>query len=78
MHVWLEFFDDSVDGLMVFEVLLDDVAEQLGLLVLLKGLVSDCELYGLCVVGEENGIDCFCGIGDEVVVVEVGDEVGEF
>ena len=44
--------------------------------VLLKGLVSDCELYGSWMAGVEDGVDCFRGVGDQVVVMEVGDEVG--
>jgi hypothetical protein len=54
------------------------VAEELGLGVLLQGLVSDCELYGLSVAGIEDGVDGFGWIWDEVVVVEVRDQAGEF
>ena len=36
------------------------------------------ELERLGVLGVENGVVGFCGIGDEVVDVEVVDEAGEF
>ena len=42
------------------------MAEQLGLFVLLENVVSDLEFYGLCVAGEEEGVDGLGGIGDEV------------
>ena len=47
------------------------MAEQLGLFVLLENVISDLELYRLCVAGEEDGVDGFGGIRDEVVLVEV-------
>ena len=73
MLVGLELFDDGVDSLVVLEIVLNDVAEQLGLRVLLEDLVSDLELYGLCVAGVEDGVDGFGGVVD----VEVSDEAGE-
>jgi hypothetical protein len=69
VHVWLELFDDGVDVVMVFEVVLHEEAEQLGFWVSLEDFGSDCELYGLCGAGVEDGVD---GFG-----VEVGDEVGK-
>ena len=69
----LELFDDGVDVIVVFEVVLNEEAEQLGFRFLLKDFVSDGELNGLCAAGVEDGIDGFGGVGDEVVGVEVGD-----
>ena len=78
LHVWLEFFDDVADGLMVFHVVLDNEAEQFGFWVLFEDFISDSELYGLRVLGVEDGVDGLCWVRDKVVVVEVVDEVCEF
>ena len=43
-----------------------------------EGGFSYCELYGLCVARVEDRVDGFGWVGDKVVDVEVGDEVGEF
>jgi hypothetical protein len=77
VHVWLESFEDGVDVVLVFEVVLDEEAEEFGFRVLLEGFGSDLELDGLGVAGEEDRVDCFGWVGDEVVGVEVGDEAGE-
>ena len=39
---------------------------------------ADAELDVFMVLGVEDGVDSFGGVGDEVVDVEVVDEAGEF
>ena len=61
----------------MFEVVLDGVAEKFFCIVLLEGVV-DAELDGLFVLRVEYGVVGFGWVRDEVVVVKVGDEAGEF
>jgi hypothetical protein len=76
--VGCSLFDDVVDCLVMFEVVLDGVAEKFCFAVLLEDGVVDAELEGLVVLRIEDGVVGFGWVRDEVVVVKVGDEAGEF
>ena len=77
----LEFFDDVDDCLVVFLGILDHVSKQLCMSLAFKehnpSVCFDFQLE-MCADWVEDGVVGFCGIWDEVVVVEVGDEVVQF
>ena len=75
---WLEFLDDVVDCLVMLEVFFDYEAEELCFTFLFQDFVGDAELDWLWVSWVEDGVVGFVCVGDEIVVVEVVDEVGQF
>jgi hypothetical protein len=70
---WLQLFDDVGDGLVMFQVFLDDDAEQLCLFVLLEDCFVDADLEWAWFDGVEDGVVGFCWVWDKVVGVEVVD-----
>lgn len=77
LHDGLKFLDDFGDCFVVFEVVLDDDAEEWSVLFLFEGSFLDLEFDGRVVSWVEDGVGGFRWVGDEVVCVEVVDEVVE-
>ena len=89
---WLQSFDDFEHCLLEFQIILDHDSQKFGLCFLFESGSLDLELQywgglrlvppldgGLDdVVGVEDGVVGFGGVGNEVVDVEVVDEVAEF
>jgi hypothetical protein len=71
---WLELFDGVCDVVVEVEVVVEDEAEEFGVGFLFEGDVVDGEGYVWVGAGVEDSVGCFGGVGDEVVVVEVGGE----
>ena len=62
----------------MLEVFFDYEAEELCFTFLFQDFVGDAELDWLWVSWVEDGVVGFVCVGDEIVVVEVVDEVGQF
>ena len=63
---------------MVFEVVLDDVAEEFCFCLLFDDFVVDTDLDWFWIFGIEDGVVSFGWVWNEVVVMEVVDEVSKF
>lgn len=74
----VQLSDDVGDGLVEFEIFLNEEAEQFCLRWLFEGLIAHYKLYPFRV----SRIECckagFLGVRDEVIIVEVFDEIIEF
>lgn len=74
----LEFLNDVDDCLVLFLGIFNHVSEQLRMSLAFEednpSIRFDLKLE-LCFDWVEDGVVGFCGVWDEVVVVEVGDEV---
>ena len=75
---WLDVFDDVVYSLVVFEIVLNGETEEFGLVVLFKECIVCSEVDWLCMFGVKDGVVGFCWVGDEIVIVKVRDQIGEF
>ena len=74
----MELLDDVVDCLVMFEVILDGVAEELCFAVFFEDGVVNFELDRFWFLRVEDGVVGFGWVRDEVVAVEIVNEVGEF